>query len=239
MGPNASPDYPFFGANFWQDWERKAHMELYDKQGDKKIDQDIGIKIFGAYSRAFPQKSLALFARKEYGKGSFDYNVFKDKPIEKFESLVLRNAGNDWGQAMMRDGLTSTLIRDMDIDRQAFQPAVVYINGEYWGILNIREKVNANFLAENHYVNPENVNILEFNGSIVEGNNTGYMDLVSYLENNTLENSQKYSQVSRKIDINNYIQYQLTQIYINNKDWPGNNMKYWNTNESGKLSGDG
>ena len=71
--------------------------------------------------------------------------------------------------------------------------------------------------------------------ALLKGNNNGYMDLISYLENNTLENSQKYSQVSRKIDLNNYIQYQLTQIYINNKDWPGNNIKYWNTNDPGSL----
>jgi hypothetical protein len=235
LGPNASPDPPNFGANFWEDWERKAHMELYDVSGIKQIDQDIGIKIFGSWSRAFPQKSLALFARKEYGKGSFDYKVFKDKPIEKFEALVLRNGGNDWDQAMMRDGLTSTLIRDMDIDRQAFQPSVVYINGEYWGILNIREKVNTNYLAENHFVNPDNVNMLEFNGSIIDGTNNAYMDMIYYLDNNTLENEQKYDAVSRKIDINNYIQYQLAEIYINNKDWPGNNMKYWNTTDQGSL----
>jgi len=235
LGPSASPDPPNFGANFWQDWERKAHLELYDIDGIKQIDQDIGIKIFGSWSRAFPEKSLALFARKEYGKGAFDYKVFKDKPIDKFEALVLRNAGNDWDQAMMRDGLTSTLIRDMDIDRQAFQPSVVYINGEYWGILNIREKVNSNYLAENHFVNPDNVNILEFNGSVVEGNNSAYMDIINYLNNNTLENDQKYQQVSHKIDLNNYIQYQLTEIYINNKDWPGNNVKYWNTNDAGSL----
>jgi hypothetical protein len=235
LGPNASPDQPNFGANFWEDWEKKGHMELYDVDGNKQIDQDIGIKIFGSYSRALPQKSLALFARKEYGKGSFEYKVFKDKPIDKFESLVLRNAGNDWGEAMMRDGLTSTLIRDMDMDRQAFQPAVLYINGEYWGIQNIREKVNTNYLAENHFVNPDKVNMLEFNGSIVDGSNTAYLDLLSYLNNNTLESDQKYKQVSSKIDINNYIQYQLTEIYINNKDWPGNNVKYWNTADPGSL----
>jgi hypothetical protein len=235
LGPHASPDLPNFGANFWQDWERKAHMELYDVDGIRQIDQDIGIKIFGAYSRSLPDKSMALFARKEYGKGSFDYKVFKDKLLDKFEALVLRNAGNDWDQAMMRDGLTSTLIRDMDMDRLAFQPSVVYINGEYWGILNIREKVNSNYLAENHFVDPDNVNLLEFNGSILEGTNSGYMDLINYLNNNTLENDQKYRQVSSKIDLNNYIQYQLTQIYINNKDWPGNNVKYWNTNDAGSL----
>jgi hypothetical protein len=234
-GPNASPDQPNFGANFWQDWEKRGHMELYDVDGNKQIDQDIGIKIFGSWSRAFPQKSLALFARKEYGKGSFGYRVFKDKPIEKFEALVLRNAGNDWGQAMTRDGLTSTLIRDMDVDRQAFQPAVIYINGEYWGIQNIREKVNTNYLAENHFVNPDKVNLLEFNASIIDGSNASYLEMINFLNNNTLESDQKYQQISRQIDLNNYIQYQLTEIYINNKDWPGNNIKYWNTNDPGSL----
>jgi hypothetical protein len=234
-GPNASTDFPYFGANFWKDWERKAHMELYDINGIKQIDQDIGIKIYGAYSRGNNQKSLALFARKEYGKGLFEYQFFKDKSINKFESVVLRNAGNDWGQSHMRDGLTSTLIKDMDIDRLAFQPSVVYINGEYWGILNIREKINSNFLAENHFVNPENVNLLEFSGSVVEGSNSSYLQMVSFMNSHTLETEQNYLQIGSKIDINNYIQYQLTEIYINNKDWPGNNIKFWNTNDEGSL----
>jgi len=121
LGPNASTTSPYFGANFWMDWERAAHAELYDTDGKRQINQDIGIQIYGAYSRARPQKSLALFARKEYGKGSFDYKVFKDKPISKFEALVLRNSGNDWSQSFIRDGLTSTLVSDMNTDRLAFQ----------------------------------------------------------------------------------------------------------------------
>ena len=176
-----------------------------------------------------------MYARKEYGKGSFDYKVFKDKPIEKFEALVLRNGGNDWGQAMMRDGLTSTLIRDMDIDRQAFQPAVIYLNGEYWGIQDIREKINSDYLAENHFVNPDNVNLLVSNATVVEGSNTSYTQIITYLNSNTLESDQNYQQVKSKIDINNYIQYQLTQVYIDNRDWPGNNIKFWNTNDPGSL----
>jgi hypothetical protein len=235
MGPNASATSPHFGANFWQDWEKKGHMEFYDLSGKKQIDQEIGIKIYGAFSRARPQKSLALFARKEYGKGSFDYRFFSDKPIEKYEALVLRNGGNDWGGAIMRDGLTSTLIRNMDIDRQAFQPAILYLNGEYWGILNLREKINPSYLAENHFVDPDDVNLLEKNAAVIDGSNSSYLQINSFLNSNTLETEANYSQVSSKIDINNYIQYQLTQIYINNQDWPANNIKFWNTNASGAL----
>jgi hypothetical protein len=235
LGPNASTVSPYFGANYWQNWEKKAHFELYDTDGNKQIDQDIGIKIYGAYSRARPQKSLALYARSEYGKGSFDYKVFRDKPIEKFEALVLRNGGNDWGRAMMRDGLTSTLVRDMDMERQAYQPAVVYLNGEYWGIQDLREKINSDFLAENNFVNPEKVNLLVSNASVVEGSNATYTQITSYLNSNSLESDQKYQEVKSKIDVNNYIQYQLTQVYIDNRDWPGNNIKFWNTTDPGSL----
>jgi hypothetical protein len=235
MGPYAETASPYFGANFWQDWERNAGMEFYDADGVKQIDQEIGIKIAGSYSRANSQKSMALYARSEYGKGSFDYQFFKDKPISKFEALLLRNGGNDWGGAIFRDGLTSTIIRDMDVDRMAFQPAIVYINGQYWGILNLREKVNSNFLAENHFINPDKVNILEGAGSVVEGSNVAYSQLLTYLNTNSLETEQNYLQASSKIDINNYIQYQLTQIYVNNHDWPGNNIKWWNTNDPGSL----
>ena len=68
-----------------------------------------------------------------------------------------------------------------------FSHAVVYINGEYWGILNIREKINSNFLAENHFVNPDNVNLLEFNGNVIEGQTVPIMILLITLNTNTLE----------------------------------------------------
>ena len=235
LGPNASPSFPNKGANFWEDWEREAHMELYDIEGIKQIDQDIGIKIYGAYSRAHPMKSLALYARKEYGRGSLKYKFFKDKPITEFESLILRNAGNDWAEAGMRDGLTVSLIKDMNIDRQAFQPSIVYLNGTYWGIHNLREKINPNFLSDNHFIDPDNVNLLEKDAKIVDGSNASYLVIKSYLNTHTLVSEKDYLEVSNKIDIENYIQYMLTQIYIHNKDWPGNNIKYWRTNEPESL----
>lgn len=234
LGPNAEVANPFFGANFWQDWEKKAHMEYYDVEGNKQIDQEIGIKIFGNYSRANPQKSLSLFARASYGKGSFEYQFFKDKPIEKFESLVLRNGGNDWAQAFVRDGFTSTLIRDMDVDRQAFQPVVVYLNGDYWGILDLREKINPNFIAENHLINPDSINILENYATVLDGVGENYLELLDFVNaKTTLESEADYLHVTKQIDMDNYIQYQLTQIYINNKDWPGNNIRFWSSPETG------
>jgi hypothetical protein len=232
LGP---PDYssqpPHEGANYWEEWERPAHFELYDKNGIKQIDQLAGVKIFGGWSRMNEQKSLALFARKEYGKGSFEYKFFTDKPIEKFESIVIRNSGNDNMQLQFHDCFMTGLTRKMEVDRQAFQPAAIYLNGKYWGIENIREKVNEHYLAENHLVDPGSVNLLFLQSTVLCGTNTGYQQILTFLNNHsTLQNNDDYYQVRDQIDLDNYIQYQLTQIYLNNKDWPGNNIKFWNTN---------
>ncbi|MBN2521833.1 MAG: CotH kinase family protein [Bacteroidales bacterium] len=230
LGPNAEPDYPYFGANFWQDWEKPVHFELYDVSGEKKIDQGAGAKIFGGWSRGSDQKSMSLFARSQYGKGSFEYKFFADKPIEKFEALVLRNSGNDNMGLQFHDGFMTGLTSKMNTDRQAFQPSVFYLNGEYWGILNIREKVNEHFVAENHHVDPASVNLLENAGDIIFGDNTDYLEIINYLNSHSsLYDNSVYAWVADKIDIDNFIQYQLTQIYINNRDWPGNNIKFWNT----------
>ena len=235
LGPNAdSINPPNIGANFWQDWEKPVHIEFYDKQGTRKIDQDAGIKVFGSWSRANPQKSVALTCRKEFGVSSFDYKFFADKSIDKFKSIVLRNGGNDYGYTRFRDEFITGMASVMDLDRQAYQPAAIYLNGQYWGLLNIREKVNEHFFAENDDVDKDAVNLLQFGGDTLNGSNVSYMNIIGFLNaNTTLQNDDKYKWVSNQIDLNNYIQYHLTEIYIDNGDWPGNNIKFWNTNAPG------
>lgn len=229
-GPHAQPDYPYFNANFWMDWERPVHVEFYDTGGKRQIDQDAGMKVYGAWSRAVEQKSVALFARKAYGKGSFQYSFFADKPIDRFESIVLRNSGNDNLGLQFHDCFMTGLTRNMELDRQAFQPAAVYINGGYWGLLNIREKISEHFIASNHQVPADSVNLLETYGWPVHGSNTRYMELTAYLnETPTLQQESDFARVAAEVDLDNFIQYQLTQIYLNNRDWPANNMKFWNS----------
>jgi hypothetical protein len=234
FGPNPPGDFPYFNANFWKDWERPVHIELYDLTGIKRIDQDAGMKVYGAWSRAFDQKSVALYARKAYGKGSFKYRFFKDKPIEKFESIVLRNSGNDNMGLQFHDCFMTGLTREMDIDRLAYQPSAVYINGVYWGLLNIREKISNDYVSENHNVDAESINLLEGSGTVLDGNRRDYQALVNYMyTKSTLQNDADYQWVGNRIDKDNFIKYQLTEIYLNNRDWPSNNIKFWNTNGPG------
>jgi uncharacterized repeat protein (TIGR02543 family) len=233
LGPNASDVSPFKGANFWMDWERPAHVEMFEPDGKLAFGLDAGIKIFGNYSRAQAQKSLAFYARKAYGTKEINYKVFPDLNIDRFGAMIVRNSGNDFfganrvGASMMRDMLHTSMARPWGLEAAAGRQVAVYINGEYWGVQNLREKVNENFLSAHSGVAPENMNILERNSIVVQGNSTEYKNLVSFASLNDLANPQNYAYMGQKMDIDNFIHYYLLQLYIGNTDWPQNNIKFW------------
>ena len=234
LGDSAQSSFPYFGANFWKDWEKPVHIELFETGGLNGFSMDAGVQIFGGWTRGHPQKSLAIFARGRYGYSAIDYKLFEDLPFTEFQAFVLRNSGNDWTSTMFRDGLMTSLLGDVDVDRPSFKPAIVFINGTYWGIHNIREKINEHFLAQHHNVNPDVVDILELNGEVIQGDNEDYLSLYSFIENNNLAVTANYEHVKSKIDVNNFIKYFVSQIYFANTDWPGGNIKYWRSDRNGK-----
>ncbi len=234
LGDTYENQDPYYGANFWEDWEKPAGIEMTGKDGNRIFSLNCGIKIFGAWSRARPQKSLAVFFRNEYGDPSLEgVQLFHSKPITSFKSFVLRNAGNDYDYTRFRDGFMTDLVKDMDNDIQAFEPVILYLNGTYWGHINLREKINEDYLDGNHGVDPEKVDILDNNSNVVEGSNEDYLELINFLNTNSLVSDANYEFVTGQIDISNYIDYMLSQIYFDNRDWPGNNIKYWKVQEEG------
>ena len=234
MGDSAEAAFPHFGANFWQDWERPVHVELFETDGSKGFGIDMGAKIFGGWSRGNAQKSFALFARGQYGESILNYKLFDELPFEEYESFVLRNGGNDWLSTMFRDAFQTSLVDGIDIDKQDYRPALLFINGEYWGIQNIREKVNEHFLAQHHNVNPDSVDILEYFGEVVKGDSTEYLALHSFIENNSMAITSNYEYVKSQMEVDNFIKYFVSQIYFDNQDWPGSNIKYWRKSGNGK-----
>ncbi|MBE0652425.1 MAG: CotH kinase family protein, partial [Bacteroidales bacterium] len=158
---------------------------------------------------------------------------FKDKPIMEFGSFIIRNSGNDWfGESsgegtMFRDVLMTRLTKNMDLEVLASRQAVIYINGEYWGIQNIREKINEHYLASNKAVDPDQVELLEGNQAVIVGDNQHYASLINFINSNNIQNQANYDYVKTQMDVRNFINYQVAQIYYDNSDWPGNNIKYW------------
>jgi hypothetical protein len=227
MGPNADPNFPHFGANFWQDWEKPVHLEFYETDGTKGFSLDAGVKIFGGWTRGLPQKSLAIFARGRYGNNKINYQIFPDKSITDFKSIVLRNSGNDWESTMFRDALMTGLVKDADIDIQAYRPSIVFLNGEFWGIHNVREKISEHYIASNHGVDPDNLDFLESNSQIILGDANHYEMLLDFLSTHNISDPVNYEYINTQMNIENFIRYQVSQIYFDNTDWPGNNIKYW------------
>jgi hypothetical protein len=204
-----------------------VHVEFFDTDDSSGFSIDAGVKIYGGWTRTLPQKSLAILAREEYGYSEIDYPLFPDLPFDKYESFVLRNSGNDWQNTMFRDGLMTGLVAEDNLDIQAFRPAVVYINGEYWGIHNIREKMTDQYIEMHHGVDHDSLDLLEREGWPLNGDAVHYENMIAFIEANPVSNPLNYAVVKNMMDIGNFITYEASQIYFANTDWPGNNIKYW------------
>ena len=226
MGPNADPEYPHFGANFHKDWEKTASVSLFETDGTG-FSLQCGISIFGAYSRGSEKKAFALHFRDYYGAGELEYPLFGDAGLDSYEAFVLRCGGQDAFYARIRDVLLTSLVADQTtVAVQKYRPVVLYLNGEFWGIYFIREKANENYVAGNYNANVEDVQLAYFNGS----DHADYTALVNYAATHDLSVQEHYDYVCARMDIDNYIDFWVAQMYIANMDI--DNIKFFKTPDS-------
>lgn len=226
--------------NYLADWDRPANVELFDKTGTSCLNQEVDIKILGGWTRANPLKSTAICPKKKFGTNQLDYDVFKTtKPGHKYKDIQLRNSGNDFYYSMMRDGFMQSLVMHrMDIDYLAYQPAVVFMNGTYYGIENLRERSNTDYIWSNYGLDEDDVTLIEATIGLDTDNDiatdTGFLELSGFLTDNDLTAPEIYEEVCNRMDVNEYINYMLSQIYFGNYDWPHNNVKMWKKTDGGK-----
>ncbi len=226
-------NYPYWGSNFWEDWERPIHVEFFEKDGARGFALNAGVKIFGSWSRLYPQKSLAVFARGRYGQDRINYPIFPDKNIQQYKAIILRNSGQDWGRTFFRDALMSKLVIHTDLDYMEYRPALVYLNGQCWGIHNIREKMNEHYLASNRGVDPDNIDFVERDTMIIHGDDVQYRILLDFVENSDLSDSANYAYVQTLMDVYNFMDYCIAVMFYGNPDWPWNNIKCWRPRTAG------
>jgi hypothetical protein len=226
-GPGWTPGPPHRGANYWMDWERPAHLQFFDDNKNLGFSENCGIEIYGAYTRSFPQKSFTVKFKNDYGLSELEYPLFPGFDVTTFKSFILRNSGNDFEYTHIRDAMMQTLIKDLDIDYLEYCPAAAYINGEYWGIYNIREKISEHYIANRHGIDPDSIDLLEENMEVIHGDSLHYSELVDYITNADMTTEEAYNYVNSMIDLDNCLLYFAAHAYYNSQDWPGNNLKYW------------
>lgn len=218
---------------------RPASLSWFD--GDSmRFAADVAIKLAGGASRTLAQKSISVELRPAFGAGGFRLpNVYSDKNLPSTSKFVLRNFGNGHPKVFFKDVLLQQLLaNNPNIDYLGYQPVVVYINGAYRGLYNVREKKSVGYATANHGVPPEHVEMLELlNGSIdnPKGNAAeNYKELIGYVRKNNLANAQHYMWVADRVDLANFTDYQIAQIVYANTDWPQANVKLWRDARGGK-----
>jgi hypothetical protein len=225
LGPNADEVSPYKGANYWKAWEVPIHLELYEAEQKLGLEMDLGLRIFGAYSRAMPKKSFRIISREEYGDNTIDYPLLVDKAYTQFESFVLRTSGQDAGSTRFRDVFLTQLIRESGVDYQGYRTVVLYINGQYWGIYNIREKINPEMMVRAHGGDADQISILRANGFADHGSARDYLKLIDYVERHDLSKDEHYLHVQSLMDVENFAQYWIFQMFISNAD--NGNIRFW------------
>lgn len=208
-------------------WERAAHMELFDIRGSRPVAQELGVRTHGGGTRGLPQKSLRLYARSEYGTSRLRYRFFPSKPINNFNRILLRNGGNDWWAGLMRNPVVQTLVQHLSLDAQHYQPTIVFINGEYWGLHNFRDRLDADHLETHYGIPRDQVTILDHDRRVVEGKPGDEAPFREFLTRVSDGQLKSMSDFDRYMDVSQYLDYLITQMYAANTDWPQHNVLLW------------
>lgn len=223
----------YYPANYTRrgmDWERPVIISYLEAGENAGLNTRAGVRIHGNSSRGYQQKSLKVHFRKRYGPAELNYDFFNGKGATTLRSFVLRNSGQDLTSTMFRDAVTQEMFKGTSLDRQAYQPTVLFINGEYWGIHNIREFIDPHFLGLKHELTPDSISILVGIGLLnygQPGDEIPYFALKSFAASHDLSVERNYQYVASKMDVDNFMEYLISEMFIANEDWPHNNMKMW------------
>lgn len=225
--------------NSGAEWERPAAVTYFEEDGTIPFETTMGMRIHVNYTRRWGQKSLRFYFREELGlKNLKGYQLIPGavnadgKPTKKYKRFILRNGGNEYAYSKMQDVFIQSLVSDRAFTTQSSRPCVLFLNGEYWGLYNLMERYSDNYLEEEFGVDKDNVVVIK-NDELDEGKEEDFalyeqLQAMADLDMSLTDNYEKFKKM---VDIQSYLDYYATEIYIGNKDWPDNNVQLWRTRE--------
>lgn len=234
-GEPCKPD-PCKDAKFWLDTSVTAHVEYFANGSasvGKAFEIDAEVAIMGGYSRNQIKKSISVKMKKGIQKGHFRYPLFETRPDhKKFKSFILRNNGNRFVSDYIEDAMATSLLEGTQVDYQRSRQVVVFYNGHYYGIHDLREKLNEHFVETNYGIDADKVDFVKHSGVTAEasgGTTDAYLNLLNMLFSNDLstENNDTYKKFLDQVNIASWVEYFAAEIYYHNGDWPGNNVRMW------------
>jgi len=229
------PEIGIYVQDFKPDWEHPINIEYFENDGSKRaaFNERVGVKINGLWSWQLPQKMLGIYFRDEYGNEALNYPLFHDRSQQHFEEFALRASGSDWSFTLFRDGLCQSLTQENGpVDYQGFRPGILFINGEYMGIHNVRSRVDGESLEEKYGLPGDGYDLIENDGEIVDGSDEQYIYMDS-LFSTDLSVQANFDSLAAVVDIQNFTDYWITEIWASNSSW-GHNVKLWKPKVGGK-----
>lgn len=213
--------------NWNQPWKRQSTVTFFEEDGEIGFSKLAEIKISGNCSRAYKMKSINVTLENNE---TTEYPLFEHLPYTNYRQFKLRNSGNDSASTMLRDGAIQTILQTKsDIDLMAYRPVMLYINGSYFGIYGLREVMNGNYVEQHHGVEEANIfsDIWGWAPEILSGDREDLDILSDWIYSSDLSTVANYEYLNSQVDVSEFINYYLTEIYIANTDWPGNNVRMW------------
>lgn len=229
------PD-PCSEAKFWLDTAVAAHVEYFPNGSSsvsKGFEIDAEASIMGGYSRNQKKKSVSINMKKKLQKGHFRYPLFETREYQKkFKGFILRNNGNRFVSDYLEDAMGTSLLEGTQVDYQRSRQVVVFYNGHYYGIHDMREKLNEHFVETNYGIDAEAVDFIKHTNKTIDvsgGSSDDYIDLLNFISTNDLtgENNEAYKKIKSRMNMQSLMEYLAAQIYYHNGDWPDNNLRAW------------
>jgi hypothetical protein len=224
---NPTPVYRQHGKE-----KRPGYCEMFDNATGKVLfSQGMEIGLIGQYSLDMPQKSFKVVAKSAQGAKYFNAKLFDDRDFTQYKSFVLRVSGNDCVWTRMADGVQSRLVdkTGSTVIHQAWKPVIVYLNGQYWGQYNLRERVSRYFVAQHEGMSLEDadsMDILEANNKAFYGSASEYKAFITKVKTLSPGNNQDDLQyILDRIDVDNYFDYIIFEAFFANTDT--GNIRYY------------
>lgn len=244
----------YHAANYYMrgiEWERPVALSVFDELGNLRLNQNCGVRVSGGYTRVNVQKSLRVYARKIYtpDTGVFPYAFWgalrgseTGMPVSYSDTVLFRGGSNNEGSSLFTTPCLLLLLQGTDLDAPAVQPVVEYINGQYRGVVTQLEDFDEDYFEHHYGVTKENLTTMK--GSVGEvfekagwriddgpaEEKSVFLDMLKFVVRSDMSDSENYAEACRMLDMRNVIEYFAFELYINNTDWPANNMRAWRYN---------
>lgn len=238
-------------------------LEVFDVNGNRVGNSRVEVSVSGNGSSGAGMKSLRVYYKginnQDAGlQSDLNYDLFggyaKDadgEAITSFSRLLLRNSGNDCGSSYIRDAYMQRVSAGLHVDTMATASTLLFVNGEFWGVYNARERYSPEYVESHYGVQKENVTLIESDYSQVhtntnapfvlssgeEGDQKPFNDMVQYMRTHNLADQEHYDYICSLMDIDSFIDMWVIRIYFNAVDWPENNIKVWRNKNPNDPSG--